>query len=158
MAEVDDIIEQPSDSQKRIKDLSGKVETVAGERDAEKAKREEAETKLAVAERKAAFADEFSNIVSENPAAKDFRADIEAKVVGGYTASDATFAVLGAAGKLGQQKSAVQANPAGGSATTTLPPQGMEKSIGEMTQAERRAELMSRADLGDILAPRSQRQ
>lgn len=154
MAELDEIIEQPSESQKRITKLSNDVRTTAEERDVAKAAQVEAEAKVTAAEKKMAFAESFADIVSTNPSAKDFKADIEAKVMSGYTAEDAAYAVLGKAGKLGTPK-ADTVSAAGGSASTTLPAEGTEKSIGEMTQAERRAELMNRADLNDILAPRS---
>lgn len=156
MAEIDEIIDQPSDSQKRITKLSNDVKTTAEERDVAKAAQAEAEAKAAESDRKAAFADGFADIVADNPAAKEFKADIQAKVMSGYTIEDATFAVLGKAGKINQPKVDTM-SMAGGSAATNLPPQGVEKSIAEMTQAERRVELANRADLVDILAPRTQR-
>lgn len=137
MAEIDTLINEPSEAEKRIKQLSGKVETMAGERDAEKLGREAAEAKTAEAERKFAFAEAFTDIVAANPSAKDFKADIQAKVLAGYTPEDATYAVLGKAGKLGQPKEESQ-TIAGGSAVIT-PTQG--KSPAEMTQEERRAAL-----------------
>ena len=158
MAELDEIINEPSESQKRITDLSGKVKTAADERDTANTRAEAAEAKAAEAERVAAFSEGFVDVVAGNPAAKDFKDDIKAKVLGGYSLEDATFAVLGKAGKLNQpQVETNQGQFAGGSATTNLPAQGMEKSAAEMTQDERRNELMGRTDLADILAPRSQR-
>lgn len=121
-------------TQERITQLSDKVKTTAQERD-------EALAKAATAERKAAFAEGYADIVATNPAAKEFKADIEAKVNGGYTVQDATFAVLGAAGKLGNVVKAPEpVMPAGGSAPTGLP-QGGTKTVAEMTQAERREQL-----------------
>lgn len=158
MAELDEIINEPSESQKRIKDLSGKVETVAGERDAANGRADAAEAKAAEAERISAFSEGFVDVVAGNPAAKDFKDDIKAKVLSGYSLEDATFAVLGKAGKLTQpQVETNQGQFAGGSATTQIPQQGTEKTADEMSQEERRNELMGRTDLADILAPRSQR-
>ncbi len=57
----------------------------------------------------------------------------------GYTVEDATYAVLGKAGKLGGAKPLTPTNPAGGSAATTVPTG--TKSVAEMSQAERRAQL-----------------
>lgn len=120
--------------QERITELSGKVKTTSEERDA-------ANAKAADAERRAAFAEGFVDIVTTQPAAKDHKDEIKAKVLSGYTVQDATYAVLGAAGKLGgasveQPKTVV----AGGSATTTITDTA-QKSPTEMTQAEKRAQL-----------------
>jgi len=157
MAEIDEIIQEPSESQKRITQLSKEKKQEAEAREAAEAKAEEANAKAAELEKKAAFAEAFSDIVAQNPEAKDFKADIQAKVMAGYTPEDAAFAVLGKAGKLAQPPAAPQMSAAGGSASINLPQQGTEKSIAEMTQAEKRAELMNRPDLNDILTPRSQR-
>lgn len=122
-----------SPAQERINELSDKVKNTAGERDAATAKAEEAE-------RRAAFAEGFVDIVSTNPAAKDHKDEIKEKVLKGYSVQDATFAVLGAAGKLGGQAPVVPTQVAGGSATTTVTQQAT-KSPTEMSQAERRAQL-----------------
>lgn len=119
-------------AEERIKQLSDNVKTVADERDKATAKADEAD-------RRAAFAEGFIDVVSTQPAAKDHRDEIKEKVLKGYSVQDATFAVLGAAGKLGG--SAAQApQVAGGSAATAMP-QGGQKEVKDMTQAERRAEL-----------------
>ena len=142
MAELDNIINEPSEAEKRIKTLSGKVETVAGERDAEKSAREAAEALVAKTQRTADFYKGFSDVVSTNPAAKDHRDDILAKVESGYTIEDATYAVLGKAGKLNNTAPVVETvATAGGSAATNLPNNGGTKSVGEMSQDERRAAL-----------------
>ncbi len=133
------IIEQPSEAEKRIKQLSGKVREEAEAKDAALQAKAEAETKLSAAEKKAAFAEGYADMVATNPAAKEFKADIEAKVMSGYSVEDATFAVLGKAGKLGTPAQAPQ-SPAGGSAANQISKDG-PKPVGEMTQAERRAAL-----------------
>lgn len=154
MAELEEIIEQPSESQQRITQLSGKVKTETEAKEKALAEKAEAEKKAADAERKAAFLDGFSDILAENPAAKEFKADMEAKVMSGMSLEDAKFAVLGKAGKLGQPQVETM-SPAGGSASTAVIGSSGEKSIGEMTQEERRAALMEReGELHEILAPK----
>lgn len=122
---------RPTVSQERITELSDKVKTEAEGR-------QTAETKAADAERRATFAEGFVEVVATHPEAKDHKDEIKEKVLKGYSVQDATFAVLGAAGKLGGVVTPPQV--AGGSATTAMPQSG-EKPISEMTQAERRAQL-----------------
>ena len=132
---------QESEAQKRIKQLSEKVRLTSEERDEKDRLFKEESDKRASAEKERDFYQGFSDVVSTNPAAKDHKEDILAKVKGGYTVEDATFAVLGKAGKLGNTPPAQTSNtPAGGSATVT-PPQTGNKSVSDMTQAERRAQL-----------------
>lgn len=121
-----------SRSNERITELSDKVRTTAEERDA-------ATARAAEAERKAAFAEGFVDVVTTHPSAKDHKDEIRAKVLNGYSVQDATFAVLGAAGKLGGT-SAPTPQVAGGSASTVTP-QGGQKEVKDMSQAERRDEL-----------------
>lgn len=135
---ADETITQPAPepvnpAQERITELSEKVKTTSTERD-------EALAKASAAERKAAFAEGYADIVASNPAAKEFKAEIEAKVNSGLSVEDASWAVLGKAGKLGNTRMTEPMTPAGGSAVVT-PPQGGNKTPGEMTQAERRAQL-----------------
>jgi hypothetical protein len=121
-------------SNERITELSDKVKTTAQERDSEKAARE-------AAERRAAFAEGFADIVATNPSAKDHKDEIKQKVLeSNYSVEDATFAVLGKAGKLGAAQQTQQTQVAGGSAATAMP-QGGQKSPAEMSQAERREQL-----------------
>lgn len=120
-------------AQERITQLSEKVRIEAEARTA-------AEVKATEAERKVAFAEGFLDIVATNPAAKDFKAEIQAKVVSGLSVEDAAYAVLGKAGKLGGVKAPDPVMPAGGSAVVT-PPQTGSKPVSDMTQAERRALL-----------------
>lgn len=116
----------------RINQLSDKVKTTATERDAATAKADEAE-------RRAAFAEGFVDIVTTQPAAKDHKDEIREKVLKGYSVQDATFAVLGAAGKLGNAPISTP-QVAGGSAATSMP-QGAQKEVKDMTLAEKRAQL-----------------
>lgn len=123
-----------SRSEERFTQLSDKVKTEAEGR-------EKAEKAAAEATRERDFYQGFSDVVADNPAAKEHKEDILSKVKSGYTVEDATYAVLGKAGKLGNQPASQQIqNPAGGSATTVTPQAG-SKAVGEMTQAERREEL-----------------
>lgn len=150
MADLEQELTQPSESEKRINQLSGTVKTVSDERDQERANREAAEAKVAEAERERDFYAGFSDVVATNPEAKDHKDDILTKVKSGYTVQDATYAVLGAAGKLNQTLQTVEVeSPAGGSATVTIP-QGGVKSVGDMTQEERRAALLEAESRGDI--------
>ena len=119
-------------SEERIKQLSDKVELTAKERDELKSLNE-------TTTRERDFYKEYADIVSTQPAAKDHQEEIKEKVLKGYSVQDATFAVLGAAGKLGGEV-AQPKQIAGGSAATAMP-QGGEKSPAEMTQAERREQL-----------------
>lgn len=121
---------KPTVSQERITELSDKVKTEAEAR-------QKAETEKADAERRAAFAEGFVDVVTTHPEAKDHKDAIKEKVLKGYSVQDATFAVLGAAGKLGGN---TPPQVAGGSASTAMPQSG-EKPVSEMTQAERRAQL-----------------
>lgn len=153
MAEIDDIINEPSEAEKRIKQLSGKVKEQAEAAEAAQKATAEAQEKATAAEKKAQFLEGFSDAVAENPAVREFKSDIEAKVMSGYSMEDATYAVLGKAGKLNSQAE-TSYSPAGGSATTNVS-SAPEKALGDMTQQERRAELENRqGELADILAPK----
>lgn len=123
---------QPSRANERITELSDKVKTEAEAR-------QKAETERAAAESRAAFAEGFADVVAANPAAKDHKDEIKDKVLKGYTVEDATYAVLGKAGKLGSAP-APAAQVAGGSAPTTAVVDS-KKEPGQMSQAERRAQL-----------------
>lgn len=122
-----------SRSQERITELSDKVKTEAEAR-------EKAEAGKADADRRAAFAEGFVDVISDHPQAKEHKEEIKEKVLKGYSVQDATYAVLGAAGKLGQAPVA-PTSPAGGSAATTMPTGGAQKDLKDMNTAEKRAVL-----------------
>ena len=130
-------------SQQRITQLSEKVETTAKERDdAQKLAKDTAE-KLAAMEKENTFNAGFADIIGTHPAAKDHRDEIKTKVLAGYTPQDATFAVLGAVGKLGGPPTVPTGTPppvAGGPAAVNQPPVAV-KSVQEMTLAEKREVL-----------------
>jgi hypothetical protein len=70
--------------------------------------------------------------------------------MGGYSVEDATFAVLGKAGKLGQAPTVERTPVAGGSAVINAPMGGGTKPISEMSREEKRAALMEAEARGDI--------
>lgn len=135
--QIIETVPESSRAEERITQLSDKVKVEATAREA-------AEKRATDAERKAAFSEGYAEMLVTNPAAKEFKADIEAKVLAGYSVEDATLATLAKAGKLGVPQAATPTagEIAGGSASVT-PPQvgGGQKPISEMSQAEKRAAL-----------------
>lgn len=119
-------------AEERIKQLSDKVELTSKERDELKVLNE-------TTTRERDFYKGYADVIATHPNAKDHQDEIKEKVLKGYSVQDATFAVLGAVGKLGGT-SAQSPQVAGGSAATTMP-QGGQKEIKDMTQAERRDQL-----------------
>ena len=149
MADENEIIE-PSESERRIKQLSDKVRLTAEERDEKDRLLKEKGVENIELQRERDFYAGFTDVVAQNPAAKDHKDDILAKVKGGYTVEDATFAVLGKAGKLNTPAPEPE-SPAGGSSAPVTPPQGgTGKSVQEMTQQERRTALLEAQSRGDI--------
>jgi hypothetical protein len=128
--------EGESRSQERIKQLSDKVELTSKERDELKTLHEQAQKKIAELGRENDFSSGFADILGIHPAARDHKDAIKEKVLAGYSVEDATFAVLGKAGKLGATSEPTAQQVAGGSATTT--PKTGKKEIKDMTQEERR--------------------
>lgn len=124
------VVPEGTRSQERITELSDKVALTSKERD-------EFKTLSENANRERDFYKGYAEIVGTQPNAKDHQDEIKAKVMTGYTVQDATFAVLGAAGKLGGSPAP---QVAGGSAATAMA-QGGTKEIKDMTQAERRTIL-----------------
>jgi len=127
-----------SEAERRITQLSEKVELTSKERDELKTLREQDQKKIQDLEKENTFNTSFVDMLSTHPQAKDHKEEIKAKVLAGYAPTDAMFAVLGAANKLGGV-APVQTQVAGGSADTTV--MSAQKSVAEMTQAERRAAL-----------------
>lgn len=135
------IIEPVSESQKRITQLSEKVRTTSEERDEKARLLDESVTKIATLERENAFNSGFVDVLSIHSAAKDHKDDIKAKVLAGMSVEDATFAVLGKAGKLGASQSQNTVNQVAGGSSPTTQTANAEKSVKEMTQDERRSQL-----------------
>ena len=148
---LDNEIERESKVEKRIKDLSEKVRLTSEERDEQKRILSERDKKIAELERENSFNSGFVDVLASHSAAKDHKDDIKAKVLAGYSIEDATFAVLGKAGKLDQPTPPPlpKENPAGGSATTQ-PITGGGKKLNELTRGEKRAELVDAEARGDI--------
>lgn len=128
----------PLDS--RLKDLLDDKTKLAQEVASKDNALKEANDKFAALERENTFNSGFADVLGTHQAAKDHKEEIRAKVLGGYSVEDATFAVLGKAGKLGGNAQAPVVSPAGGSAATTMP-QGGTKAPSDMSQAERREAL-----------------
>lgn len=123
---------EPTRAEERITQLSDKVALTSKERDEFKVLNE-------TTTRERDFYKGYADIITTQPNAKDHQEEIKDKVLKGYSVQDATFAVLGAAGKLGGTP-APAPQVAGGSAATAMP-QGGQKEVKEMTQAERREQL-----------------
>lgn len=148
MAELDEIINEPTEVEGRIKDLSKKVKLTSEERDELRRLNEEKDGTIDTVTKERDFYAGFSDVVSKHPNASEFKDDILAKVKSGYTIEDATVSVLNAQGKL-TMPTVERVSPAGGSAPTQIPSQGT-KSVGEMTRDERRQALMEAESRGDI--------
>lgn len=144
-----EIVVTTNPSEERIKQLSEKVRLTSEERDEKDRLFAEQSTKITSAERERDFYKSFADVVATNPAAKDHQDDILAKVTSGYTVEDATFAVLGKAGKLNQPVIETQ-HIAGGSAVITPPQGGATKSISEMSRDEKRQAIIDAESRGDI--------
>lgn len=134
--------------EKRIKDLSGKVRSTAEERDAAKAQAEKAEADRQAALKDAEFYKNFNTTASKYQGAAEHQDKIREKVMAGYDIEDATVSVLNKEGKFSPQPQVQRESPTGGSATTTLT--SGEKSVKEMTQAERLAGLAEAERRGDL--------
>lgn len=143
-------ITQPevSETETRIKDLSGKVKKASEERDLAKTAAETAAAEKAEAIKERDFYASFSDVVSTHPAAKEHKEEILAKVKAGYDVEDATVSVLNKAGKL-VPKPVEKESPAGGSAATAIT-NAPNKTYKEMTQAEKKAAILEAEQRGDI--------
>lgn len=136
----------------RIKNLSSKVRETSTERDEAKAAAEKAQAEVETATKERDFFKGFSAISEKYPGASEYQDAILEKVNAGYSTEDAAVSVLNANGRLQpQQQQAPQPITAGGgSAATFIPDNGGAKSVGEMTQAERREALMNPEIQGEL--------
>lgn len=155
--EPDESAERPTPRQdKRLKDLSEKVRLTAEERDEKEKLLTEQTQKLASAEKETEFYKNFNSLTTKYSGSVEYQDAIREKVMAGYDIEDATVAVLAKEGKLpGQTQAPVTdtESPAGGSAVNTIRGEG-EKSPSEMSQEERRAELIkNEGELNNILYP-----
>lgn len=142
--------EKINKTEKRIKDLSEKVKLTATERDELKAAKELAETEKAAALKDAEFFKNFNTVASRHQGATEYQDKIREKVLAGYDLEDATISILAKEGKYTPPAPTPlpKESPAGGSAPTTL--KSGEKTIGDMTQDERRSLLLEAEKRGDI--------
>lgn len=154
LEELDNDINNQNRVEKRIKDLSQSVKTTSEERDAERAKAQEAETARLAAEKERDFFKDFSAVSAKYPGASEYQDDIMKKVVEtGYSLEDAAITTLAAQGKLNIAPPPPEREmAAGGSASNQLQAKSGSKSIGEMTQEERKSALMEAEKRGDISA------
>lgn len=137
----------------RIKNLSSKVRETSEERDSAKAEAEQAKAAVELATKERDFFKSFSQISEKYPGATEYQDAILEKVNLGYSAEDAALSVLNANGKLQPVTQAVEApNAAGGGSAGTVIPNNGEKTIGEMSQAERREALMNPEIQGELEA------
>lgn len=144
-----EIINEPSESEQRIKQLSKKISLTTEELVEKDRLLKEESTKSTEFQKERDFYVGFSDVVSTNPLAKDHKDEILTKFKSGYSLEDATFAVLGKAGKLASQAPEPTPSPIGGSAPTAIP-QGGVKTPQEMSQSERKAALIEAEARGDI--------
>jgi len=126
---------------KRLKDLSEKVKLTAEERDEKEKLLQEEASKREAAEKDVEFYKGFNTLAAKFPGAGEYQDEIREKVLAGYDPEDAAVAILNKEGKLPGMTQApiAQESPAGGSSNTAIT--SGEKSVSEMTQEERRAEL-----------------
>lgn len=141
---LDEGQENINKTEKRIKDLSEKVKLTSQERDDLTKAKEQLESEKSAALKEVDFYKDFSKSTAQYPASAEFQDKIKEKVMSGYTVEDATVSVLAKEGKL-TTPIVPKDSPAGGSATTTI--KSGDKTIGEMTQAERREELSKILDI-----------
>lgn len=139
-----DLTEEEGEKKSRVKERITKLATEKTEAlkkaEAEVKAREGAEARAKELEKEMSFYKGFSNVATKYQGAHEYQDKILEKVRSGYDVEDATLAILAKEGKL-QQKApeTPKESAAGGSATNSLP-QG-EKSVGEMSQSERKSKL-----------------
>lgn len=132
--------EKPARSDNRIKDLSEKVKLTAEERDKAKQAEEAAKAETEAAKKDVEFYKGFNEVSSKYPGSNEYQDKILEKVKAGYDLEDATVSVLNKEGKFSAPNSTTRESPIGGSAPTAMR-SGGEKSVGEMTRAEKREHL-----------------
>lgn len=155
MADEIDLAPSPEEEktnavEKRIKDLSGKVRATSEERDAAKALADKEASEKAAALKDVDFYKNFNTTASKYTGASEYQDKIREKFFAGYEMEDAMIAVLNKEGKFVPPPvaPAPRQSPAGGSAPTNLT--NNEKTVGEMNQSERRAQLLEAERRGDI--------
>lgn len=140
--------EKPDRALTRNKDLSDKLA-------AEAKKREKVEAESEANKKEAEFYKTFNTSSSKYQGAAEFQDKIKELVVTkGYDMEDAMVAVLNKEGKFIPTQTERRESPAGGSAVSNLPAGG-DKSIDEMSLAEKRKQLLENdAELRNIISPK----
>ncbi len=135
----------------RNKGLSEKVIQTAKERDEFAANLEKEKAEKAAALKDADFYKNFSTVTSKYQGSAEYQEQIRERVNKGYDLEEATVAVLAKEGKFVPPSvpQPPRESPAGGSAVNTFK-SGGDKTVGDMTQAERRSALMEAEKRGDL--------
>lgn len=113
--------------------------------------REKAEKEAEAARKDLEFYKNFNTVSSKYQGASEYQDQIREKAALGLSLDEAAMLVLTQEGKYTPPTAPVEPppSPVGGSAATQLKAGG-DKPIGEMTQEERRAELVEAEKRGDI--------
>lgn len=151
--ELDKEINNKNVVEERIRNLNSSKKLAEEKADTEAKARADAELRATSAEKERDFFASFSDSVSKFPGASEYKDKIKEKVMSGYSVDDATVSILHAEGKLGGQASSAPTvkneSPAGGSASNQITGT-TNKSVGEMSQEERRSALIEAEKRGDI--------
>jgi hypothetical protein len=148
--ELNDEQENINRVEKRIKSLSEKVELTAEERDEKARLLQENEGKLALTSKERDFYKGFNSITTKYPGASEYQDKILEKVNAGYDVEDATISILAKEGKYTPTAPKLdKERVAGGSASTAMSGND-SKTPKEMTQDERRAQLLELESQGGL--------
>ena len=150
--DLDETSQEVNKTEKRIKDLSEKVKLTSQERDEKDKLLQEKDQKLVNAEKEVDFFKNFSQMTSKYSGANEYQDQIKEKVMAGYDVEDATISILAKEGKFvtPEPSPLPRESPIGGSAVNAMK-SGGDKSIGEMTQEERKSALLqAEAEGGEI--------
>lgn len=114
---------------------------------AQKAK-EETDAKLAQMEKDNKFFSGFSDTLSKNPQAAEYKDKIKEKFAAGYSMEDAVITTLHAEGKLSSQPG-MKESPIGGSAINNVAG-SPQKAVSEMSREDKLAGLRDAEARGDL--------
>jgi hypothetical protein len=137
-------------TEQRLRMLNSEKAKLAADKEELAKAKVEAEAKTAAALKDADFYKNFSTVSSKYTGASEYQDKIREKVNAGYDLEDATISILAKEGKYAPQAPVVtKESPIGGSAVNTFKAGG-DRTIAEMTQAERRAQLVEAEKRGDL--------
>lgn len=145
---VEQQVEERLKAKNRFDQLSEKVIQEKLEKDALAKERDEANKKATDASKERDFYKDFSANISKYPNASEYQDKILEKVRSGYSTEDAMVSVLAKEGKLTSQPAESRLQVEGGSAPTIT---GGNKSIHDMTKAEKYAALIEAEKSGDLV-------